>query len=54
MESSNVAAAVRGCLGKRGPEDWPVAFASSDGNVVIRSLKGVSRRQIRAKDANSL
>ena len=42
MESNNVAEAVRGCLGTRGPKEWPAAFTSSDGNVVIRSLKGLS------------
>jgi hypothetical protein len=38
MESKNVSAAVRSCLGPAGPSDWPVVFKSNDGRVVIRSL----------------
>jgi hypothetical protein len=38
MESKDVAATIRHCLGAGGPTDWPEVFRSSDGRVVIRSL----------------
>ena len=46
----NVTGAVKNCFGSTGPEAWPVAFTSSNGHVVIRSISGRSQGlQIRAE-----
>ena len=34
------AAAIWNCMGRLGPDIWPVVFKSGDGRVVIHSLRG--------------
>ena len=40
LEFKEAGAAVWNCIGRMGPEDWPVVFKSDDGRVLIRSLEG--------------